>query len=562
MMIRCILTVALANIVLIAGCASTPAPDPRAAATTHHVQLASARLETGQPATLPAEPFLDAPQEVDFFVQIALERNPEILAAQRAVTAQAHVIPQVTALADPVVTDVLQPFDNYSVQTAAGRGPNTLTLTQTLPWLSKLRVRGEVAEQDAKIALTRLAQSELKVIEDVKLAYYDLAYNQEAITIIESDQDLLEQLLQFADARYRTGTTSQQDVLRAEVELERLEDSLIVLRRQLGLAQADLAKVLHTSPDANLQAKTDIDLPPVPEQIEALYEAAIRCRPELQERLHAIIRAERKQELARLNYYPDFNVGVGWQAITADSAISPVTNSNDNVSLLVGVSLPIWRDKLDAGVREAENRILESARRYDASRDDTFRLIRRLIVRADALGQQIDLFDGRIIPLAEQTLRVSTADYRVNKVDFQQILDNWSDLLNFHLQLTRFEADLNQTLASLERVVGCQLATLPEAQLVPIDELEPVPEMRPPLPNDPAAGGDVEAGDDVETDGNDETGSNGETDRDESAAPAPPQLPGNPPAATEDGRQSNVWRSAPIHRLSQPANVGPAFTVQ
>ncbi len=573
MPIRKSLTVGLINVSLIAvsliaGCASPLAPQPQAAVTTHHVQLASARMETGQPATLPAEPHLDVPHEVDFFVQIALERNPEILAAQRAVTAQANVIPQVTALDDPIVTDAFQPFDTYSVQTAAGRGPNTLTLSQRLPWLSKLRVRGEVAEQDAKIALTRLAQSQLKIIEDVKLAYYDLAYNQEAIEIIKSDQILLEQLLKFADARYRTGTTSQQDVLRAEVELEQLEDILIALRRELGLSQADLAKILHTSPNANLQAVSDIEIPPVPEQIDALYEEAIRCRPELQERLHAIIRAERTQELARLNYYPDFNVGLGWQAITADSAISPVTNSNDNVALLLGVTLPIWRDKLDAGVREAENRILESARRYDASRDDTFRLIRRLIVRADALGQQIELFDGRIIPLAEQTLRVSTADYRVNKVDFQQILDNWTDLLNFHLQLIRFEADLNQTLASLERVVGCQLATLPEPQPVlepqpvPVDGNEPV-EAGPAIlePGRPQPARDGSAADGVGEAGGDEDGGD-EDGGGESAAPALPQVPDTPPAGTQDGRQSNEWDSAPIHRLSQPANVGPDFTVR
>ena len=84
------------------------------------------------------------------------------------------------------------------------------------------------------------------------------------------------------------------------------------------------------------------------------------------------------------------------------------------------------------------------------------------MVQVRALEQQIKLFRDGIIPKAEQTLRVSTADYRVAKVDFQQIIDNWSDLLMFQIQLARFQATLGQTLASLERVVGCQLAALPE----------------------------------------------------------------------------------------------------
>ena len=450
---------------VICGCAAPPAPLREAAVTKHQIRLASAGIDAASPATLPDEPHLQEPHDVDYFVQVALERNPEIIAAQKAVAAQAQVIPQVTALTDPVLTDTFQPFDSHSVQTAAGRGPNTLTLSQKLPWLGKLRVRGEVAEQDTKIALTRLAQAQLKVIEDVKVAYYELAFAQEAIQIIESDRDLLKQLLQFAEARYRTNSTSQQDVLRAQVELDRLEDRLISLRKQQGVARADLAKVLHTSPDAALTAQTDVTAPPAPQQIDALYEAAVRCRPELQERLHAIIRSERKQELAKLNYYPDFNVGLGWQSITGDDAISPVANGNDNLSFMIGVTLPVWRDRLKAGVREAENRSIESARRYDASRDDTMRMIRRLVVQAEAQEQQIDLFQNSIIPKAEQALRVSTADYRVNKLDFQQILDNWSDVLMFHLQVARFESSLNQTVASLERVIGCQLATLPEAHV-------------------------------------------------------------------------------------------------
>lgn len=461
--------------VILCGCASQPLPLREAAVTNHQVRLASAGVDVASPVKLPEEPQLAEPHDVDYFVQVALERNPEIIAAQKAVAAQAQVIPQVTALTDPVLTDTFQPFDNHSVQTAAGRGPNTLSLSQKLPWLGKLRVRGEVAEQDTKIALTRLAQAQLKVIEDVKLAYYELAFAQEAIRIIESDKDLLKQLLQFAEARYRTNSTSQQDVLRAQVEIDRLEDRLISLRKQQDVARADLAKVLHTSPDATLTAQTDANVPPVPQQIDALYEAAVRCRPELQERLHAIIRSERKRELAKLDYYPDFNVGMGWQSITGNDAISPVANGNDNMSFMVGVTLPVWQDRLKAGVREAENRTIESARRYDASRDDTMRVIRRLLVQAESQEQQIELYSKSIIPKAERALRISAADYKVNKLDFQQILDNWSDVLMFHLQVARFEASLNQSLASLERVVGCQLVTLPESQAAPILPSEPTP---------------------------------------------------------------------------------------
>lgn len=454
---------------VLTGCASRPKLEPYYQATHGRIQRAAASAPSYRPAVLPEEPFVEGPHDVGFYVSLALERNPEVLASQRAVAAQAEVIPQVTALEDPMLTDTFQPITSNSLQTAGGRAPNLLTLTQRFPWLSKLRVRGEIAEQDAKIALTRFAQTQLKVTEAVHIAYFEVAYTQRAIEITEQDAELLQDLLQFADARYRVGATSYQDVLRAQVELDKLEDRLLRLRRQLQQAQADLAAVIHTHPDADLRAESRTPIPDVPTEIDQLYEAAVRCRPELQERLHALIKSQRATELAELEYYPDFNVGIGWQTVTTDDALAAVANGNDNVSFTIGVDLPIWRDRLRAGVRESEHRTIESSLRYDASRDDTFRLIRRLLVQVQTLDQQIRLFRENIIPRSEQTLRVSTADYRVGEVDFEQIIDNWTDLLTFQTQLARLEANLAQSLASLERTIGCQLATIPQSVERPIE---------------------------------------------------------------------------------------------
>lgn len=451
-------------LLLAAGCVSLPADDPEYAQTESYVRFAAASYETAESATLPIETDLQGAHPVDFFVQLALERNPEVLAARRGVAAQAELIPQVTALDDPMFVSTIWPNTDHSPQTASGRMPAAVNLSQRFPWFGKLRVRGEVAEQETQIALTRLAQAQLKVIEDVYLAWYELYFNQRAIEITEADERLLQDLLKFAEARYRTGQTSQQDVLRAQVELEKLQDRLIMLRQELKLAQADLAATLHTSPQTELKAETQLDLPSVPETIDQLYEAAVRCRPELQERLQAIVRDQRMVELAKLNYCPDLMTGLDYGIMTTSGALSAVADGKDNIGFMVGINLPIWRDKLRAGVSEAEHRVVESARSYDAVRDDTFRLVKRLMVQARALQEQITLYQEGIIPKAEQTLRVSTADYRVGKVDFQQIIDNWSDLLMFHIQLVRFRAMLGQTLASLERVVGCQLAALPAQQ--------------------------------------------------------------------------------------------------
>lgn len=456
-----------------AGCASPPPPPPECeyAQTAHHIQLAAGGVEPDSPAVLPLDEELSGPHPVDFYVRIALERNPEVLAAQRRVAAQAEVIPQVTALEDPMLSDTFWPITDHSPQTASGRMPNSLMVSQKFPWLAKLRVRGEVAEQEARIALTELAAAQLDVIEDVHLAYYEIYYVQQAIVVTLDSQELAEDLIELAEARLRT-TGSQKDVVRAELARDQLSERLIMLRRQLRMAQADLAAVLHASPEIEPAAEEPLVLPPTPVAIERLYELAVRCRPELEGRLAAIVRDERKRELAALEYRPDTTLGFGWDLMTTDDALAPTADGKDNFGFTVGVSLPIWRDRLRAGVREAEHRMVESARRYDATRDDTLRMIRRSLAQVDGYEQQIRLYRESILPRAEQRLDLELAEFRT-ATGVEDVLEDWLELLQFRIQLARLQADLGQSLASLERAIGCQLAAMPEPRLPP--EALPLP---------------------------------------------------------------------------------------
>ena len=440
------------------GCAAPPRPQIPYAETVTQVESAALGGEAVIPATLPLEEQLSGPHPPDFYLQIALERNPQILAAQRGVAAEAETIPQVTALPNPMVTDRFWPIAANSPQTASGRMPNALMLSQELPWISKLRVQGDVAEQETAIALAELAQIRLSVAEQVQLTYYDLYYYQQAIAITRENQRLVEQLVEIARITATTPRGSQTDIYRAELEADRLRDQLITLERQLRLAQADMASLLHASPEVNPLATVELDLPPTPVAFDRLYDLAVRCRPELQEQLHAIVREERRRELAHLEYLPDLTVGVSWDWMTTSGAIAPSADGNDNIGFSVGASLPIWRDKLRAGVREAEHRAIQAARLYDAARDDTFRQIRRLIAQAESYEQQIELFQDAIIPRSQQTFDLSRSTYATGAVTFLDVIQDYRELLLVQMQLERARADLGQSQASLERLIGCELA--------------------------------------------------------------------------------------------------------
>ncbi|QDT16687.1 TolC family protein [Alienimonas californiensis] len=433
---------------------------------------------------------------------LAVARSPRAAAARRRADSIAARLPQVTALEDPTLTSTSYPIRDQALQTAAGRVQTGVQVAQRFPWLAKLDARGEVVRREAQVALTEAATAELAAALAARTAWFEAWYAGRAVEVTERNRDLLEQLSDVAVARVRTGG-AQTDVLRTQLEIDRLDDRLLQLTQAEDLARADLAAVLRLPPGAALPTATT-ELPPLDAaaEVDVLSAAAQRCRPELQRIGWEIARDRAERRVACLAGKPDFTAGFGYAVVTEEDALAGNANGRDNVSVLFGLTLPIYGDKIRAGVAEADRRLAADARSLDAERDETLRLIRRLAIRLDSLADQLDLLETRILPRAERTLEVSLADYRGERVGFTEAASSYADILRLEVQRARLRADVGIALAELERAVGCDLATTrpvpsPAPAPAPLPETlqapPPIPSVEEPRGDGPAAAAPAEA---------------------------------------------------------------------
>lgn len=402
-----------------------------------------------------------APLPVEHYVSLAVASHPKIRAARRRVAAEQNRVPQVRSLPDPTFGNTFWPAPENALQTAAGRVGNQMGLTQSVPWPEKLRTRAAVVNREVEVARAELERVEREIAEAVRLAYFELWYATRAIKVVSSSEGVVDDLTRVADARYRSGG-SQQDVLRAQLEADRLTDQLTVLRRQREVAQADLAALIRRPLTEAPRAQDELGLETipggVPERLDEIVQAAERCNPELRGLAWEIERDRQRQRLAGLERYPDLQFGASWWLVRdgADS-ISPVANGRDNFSFTVGTTLPIWRAKIDGGIREAAHRAAGTRERYDAERDALYGRLRRLLAEAVSLEEQREIYRSRILPRLEDTLRIAVADYRGERADFFTVIETYRELLNVQTQLARIDADLAGTIAKLERAIGCPL---------------------------------------------------------------------------------------------------------
>lgn len=445
-------TMLLITVLAVSGCRSARLiRDPEYYQLEDSVSQAWYSQDPVEEAIDPEMPQFAGAHPVEDYIQFALGQNPQIQAARLRVESLANRVPQAASLQDPMLGLTVQP---EPVQTAAGQQELAMTASQKLPWFGKLSTQADVAEQEVELARAQLRAAELAVIEQVKRAYYQLYFVQQAIRITEEDQGQLKLIENIVDRMYRVQRkVTQQDVLRVQVEVLRIETDLVKLRQQLDSAQARLARQLHISPETQLRALDNLPPEQIPQDLDGLYRRAIASRPELHAALAAIDRDRLAADRARLDYFPDLTLGLTW-IDTSTAGISPVANGRDAFLIGATVNLPVYRKRLDAGVREAETRAVASARQYDSVKDQTMEEVKDLFAQAVSQEELLRLFRDEIIPKAQQTLDQSLREYQVAEVDFLQLIDNWRQLLRFHIAEKQLEAQLRQTLASLARVVG------------------------------------------------------------------------------------------------------------
>jgi outer membrane protein TolC len=402
-------------------------------------------------AASPIAPQYSGPHSVEEYLQLGLTQNPEIQEARLMVESLAYRVPQAASLPDPLLGATAFPS---SVQTAAGQQDFALSMNQKVPWRGKLATRASVAEQEVNSARANLAAVELKVAEQIKTTYFQLYFFQQAIAITQDDQQQLELIGEVVEQMYRVKReVTQQDVLQAQVALAQLDSELANLQQQKESAQAKLARLLHLSPETKPEAFDHLPPEQAVQDIQQFYELAIEARPELHAQLSAIEKDRKSACLAELENYPDLTFGFNWIA-TSSNGISPVANGDDAFMLTLGMNLPVYKKRIDAGVREAQTRALANTRKYDRLKDETMESVADLFAKIKSQQENLRLFRNDIIPKQKLTLEQSIDDYQVGKVDFLQLIENWRTLLRFHIAEKRFETDLQQSMAALARQIG------------------------------------------------------------------------------------------------------------
>lgn len=384
----------------------------------------------------------------------AEKNNPQIQAARQSVESARQVPTQVATLPDPQV--MLQhlsvgsprPFAGYTNSDFAYLG---LGFSQDIPYPGKLRLRGEIARKDSDVMRQQVESIRRSVLSQIKTAYVQLSYLAKQAAILDSDGEFLKQVEQAAEARYRSGMGNQQEVLQAQIERTKLLREITMNQLESGKTQAALKQLLgrtQLSPDINTEELSETA---TTHTFEELLEAARANNPDIAAARETIAKQGLQVDLAKKDFYPDFNVQYMWQR-------TDPTQFRAYYMATFGMRIPIYRGRrLRPELAQAKAEQNRARSESEARIQQTAFALRQEYLTQEKSADLLKIYREGLMPQARAELQAGMAAYQSNQQDFQALLAAFLDVLKLDEEYWQTLEEHETALAHMEEMTGLEL---------------------------------------------------------------------------------------------------------
>jgi len=394
------------------------------------------------------------PLTLDAAVQAAIETDPWLSGSRETESALRDEAVAAGSLPDPRLNLQALNFPAWSFD--INQEPMTqlaVGVSQQFPRGRSLELARTQKEVLAEAEPMRRADRRAMLTASVSRLYLDAYLAQQSRSLIEQDRALFEQLADAAESQYASavGQARQQDLIRAQLELTRLDDRLTVLKQRqdtawqrlsefIGVQQGELATTLPELARPGQPMSTG------PTDPQSLFEE-MRRHPAVLAGEQRIASVATGVDLARQKYRPGWalNAQYGYRA---DDTLG---NSRDDlVSVGVSVDLPLFH------ANRQDREVSAAQAREAAARSDLDLLVRQLVAELETgraelarLNERRALYAERLLPQMSQQSEASLSAYNNADGDFAEAVRARIAELDTKIDALAIDVARQQTLARL-----------------------------------------------------------------------------------------------------------------
>lgn len=388
---------------------------------------------------------------LDQLIEIAIHNNPGVNSAFYKWKSSVEKTGYIGTLPDPIL---MYGYFIENVETRVGPQNQKFSILQKIPWFGTLGSQKDIAFEMSQVNFQNYQSQLLQIIYQVKVSYYDLYYLQREIEITQENLELLTFWESIVRTKYQVDLVQHPDVIKAQVELGKLENRLISLQDKLVPYKSKLRSLL------NADSKQELMIPDsfiYQEDIlvnEKIVPQILAHNPNLTAIKHLIAKEKSSERLAQKSSMPNFMVGVDY--IETGEALNPSIDGSgkDPLIVSVGINLPLWFGKNSAQKKEAKANQKSAEYLLEDKKNQLIVLAEEIIYYHNDALRKLQLYRDGLIPKAEQLLNTVYASYQSDKTDFLNLLDAQRQLLEFKLAMDKSITDMVKRKAELDMLSG------------------------------------------------------------------------------------------------------------
>jgi len=384
-------------------------------------------------------------------IDIALDGNPEVIAAEKAWKAAQARSTQAGAFPEP---ELELEYEELPGMTRFGDfGERSFGVTQPIESPFKWWRRRQAAHQAAEaVHLGVLGMSRLDITAQVEVAYDRILLQHAKLSYSETAAQLAGAFLEKARLRLEAGDIRRLEVLVAEVEAGRAVNRLSQARSDLAVARAELNTLLGRGLGRSLTISGQLTLQKRSLSLEALQKLALERRPDLRGAESALSSARSEQGAAKAALLPDLDLKLFRHTVREP------TGSEDYWRVGLALQLPLWGASRQRGEwAEAAALAEQAAAEMDHRRNQILLEVEIAFLKAEMTSNQAQLFEEDIVRAAEGSFEMAASRYRVGKATYLEVLDAQRALMEVREEYAEALFNHQVALTDLARAIGGQL---------------------------------------------------------------------------------------------------------
>lgn len=327
---------------------------------------------------------------------------------------------------------------NFPVDTFnRGQEPMTqvqLGIQQKFPRGNSLNIKSQRTLVNARSQEHRAQDREILLQKQVRLSWLELFYWLRAEELIIKNRSLFEQLVEVTQFHYGAGKRNQQDVIRAQLELSRLDDRLIGIKTNQEKSGAELAVLVGRKMETITLAD---ELPFIAEDfvLEELH-GQLDSHPMLLVAKSMVEVGQKNVALAREAYKPSWMLGVNYGM--RDGQNPNGSSRPDFLSIGVTIDVPLFKEKRqDRRLKASQYKLGASQQMQDQQYLKLKQMLDKEFANWKRLNERHRFYQDKLIPQAEQNSSAALFAYQNDRTDFATLMRARITELNTHLKSIR-----------------------------------------------------------------------------------------------------------------------------